>query len=330
MAFAAFKVERDGDAISAGVAEVDEAELGQDPVTIEVAWSALNYKDAMVTEPGNRVARLNPLIPGVDLAGRVVDSADPAVPVGTEVIVHGYDLGVAHHGGFAELARVPSEWVVPLPAGLSAREAMTVGTAGFTAARSLDRLRQGGVGPDSGPILVTGASGGVGSMAVALLAHVGYEVTASTGKADEHAYLRDLGATTVIGREELALDPGRVLGPETWAGAVDCVGGATLGSVLRTLRYGAVVAASGLTGGSGIDTTVFPFIVRNVTLAGVDSVLTPLAERRATWQRIATEFPRRALERIGSVEIGLDGLAGALADLLAAKVRGRVLLRPGS
>jgi acrylyl-CoA reductase (NADPH) len=325
--FAAFVVTRTDRGVEAGVTTLTDTDLPDGEVTVRVEWSAINYKDGMVTRPGNRVARISPLIPGVDLAGTVVASADPSVSPGQKVIVHGYDLGVARHGGFAELARVPVAWVVPLPDGLSPRQAATIGTAGFTAALSLERLEQLGLEPASGPVLVTGASGGVGSMAVALLAARGYQVVASTGKSAEHPYLQALGASDVVGRD-LDEAPERTLGPERWAGAVDCVGGATLRAVLRSLRYGAAVAASGLTGGATFESSVHPFIVRSVSLLGIDTVNTPLADRRRIWQDLAGAYPEALLEEMVAGEIGLDGLATELERILAGGVRGRVLVDP--
>ncbi|MHB1711141.1 MAG: acrylyl-CoA reductase family protein [Acidimicrobiales bacterium] len=324
--FSAFVVERVGDTVDQGVRSLTTEDLPDGDVLIRVDFSAVNYKDGMVTLPGNRVARISPLVPGVDLVGRVVTSA--AGDAGQSVIVHGYDLGVAHHGGFSRYARVPAEWVVPLPAGLSARRAATVGTAGFTAALSLGRLERHGLRPGDGPVLVTGASGGVGSMAVALLAARGYHVVASTGKASEHAYLRRLGAAEIIGRDDVVDGPDRALGPERWAGAVDCVGGGTLRDVLRTVRYGGAVASSGLTGGNALETSVYPFIVRGVALLGIDSVQTPIAERRAVWRQLARSYSDDLLDDVVAEEIGLEGLPDALSAILAATVRGRILVRP--
>jgi acrylyl-CoA reductase (NADPH) len=324
----AFVVERDGDRIETGVRVLDTGLLGSDAVTIRVEWSAVNYKDAMVTQPGNRVTRLSPLIPGVDLAGTVLASSDPSVGVGSQVLVHGYDLGVAHHGGFAQLARVPAEWVVPLPAGLTVRQAATIGTAGFTAALSLARLETLGLAAGDGPVLVTGATGGVGSMAVALLAAAGYEVVASTGTPTERDYLIGLGASEVIDRDALVSAPERTLGPERWAGAIDCVGGATLTAVLRTLRYGAAVAASGLTGGTSIESSVYPFIVRSVSLIGIDTVATPIDERRRVWARMVTAFPAGPLDDMVADEVGLDQLTPVLERVLAGGTRGRTLVDP--
>lgn len=327
MTFRAFVMSKTDNGIDTGVQELGEEQLDPGEVTIDVGWSGLNYKDAMVAQPGNRVARKSPLIPGVDLAGTVVTSDAADLAPGTPVVVHGYDLGVAHHGGFAEKARVPAGWVVPLPAGLDARQAMAIGTAGFTAFVSVRKLRSTGLAPGDGPVLVTGASGGVGSISVALLASQGFEVVASSGKQGEHDYLRELGATQVVGRD-LGLEPDkRVLGPERWAGAVDCVGGATLAAILRTLRYGGAVAASGLTGGTEVATTVYPFIIRDVALLGVDSVLTPIATRREVWDEMASALPGDLADSIVAREISLDELDGALRDQIESKVRGRVLLR---
>ncbi|HTX62771.1 MAG TPA: acryloyl-CoA reductase [Acidimicrobiales bacterium] len=329
MPFLAFLATRADESVQTSVEELDDAELPDGDVLVDVEWSAVNYKDAMVTTPGNRVARRSPLVPGVDLAGRVLESTDPTIPTGTNVLVHGYDLGVAQHGGFAARARVPASWVVPLPDGLTTRRAAAIGTAGFTAVLSLDKLQQAGLRPGVGPVLVTGASGGVGSMAVAALAGQGYEVVASTGKQAEHGYLRELGASEVVGRDGVA-DAGRVLASERWAGAVDCVGGETLSAVLRALRYGGAVAASGLTAGSSLETTVYPFIVRGVSLLGVDSVQTPIEERRRIWATIEEVLPGPTVDSMVAKEVALGELRGVLDDVLAAKVRGRVLVRPAT
>jgi acrylyl-CoA reductase (NADPH) len=328
-AFVVTRVGADGEGVESEVRTLTTDDLPDGGVNIAVDWSAVNYKDGMVSRPGNRVARITPLVPGVDLVGTVTASTEPSIPPGRRVIVHGYDLGVAHHGGFSERARVPAEWVVPLPDGLDPRQAATIGTAGFTAALSVDRLERRGLRAGAGPVLVTGASGGVGSMAVALLATRGYEVVASTGKAAEAAYLRGLGASEVIERGELLEPSGRTLGPERWAGAVDCVGGPTLAAVLRTLRYGAAVAASGLTGGASFESTVYPFIVRDATLIGVDSVLTPIDERRRVWGGMAAAFPPGLLEDMVRDTVGLEGLAEALDRIVAGGARGRTLVRPG-
>ncbi len=302
--------------------------FGDDAVDVRVEWSCINFKDGLATTEGGRVARLDPLVPGVDLAGTVVGSRDPEVALGQRVIVHGYDLGVAHHGGFAEFARVPAEWIVPVPDGLDARTAMLVGTAGYTAALSVEALERQGLQPGDGPVLVTGATGGVGSMAVGMLAARGYEVVASTGKVDEGEWLRTLGASDVIDRRDLTPDNPRPLSEERWAGAVDCVGGPTLAHVLRTMRAGSSVAASGLTGGAGLPTTVHPFILRGVNLLGIESVWTPMVVRRRVWARIATDLRPSWLSTIDADVVGLDALPAELDRILAGGMRGRVLVDP--
>lgn len=328
MPWSAFVATRHDESMETAVQRLDDAELPDGDVLVDVEWSAVNYKDAMVTVAGNRVARRSPLVPGVDLSGIVASSTVPDVPVGAEVLVHGYGLGVERHGGFADRASVPGDWVVVLPEGLTPRRAAAIGTAGFTAVLSLHKLRSAGVTPTRGQVLVTGASGGVGSMAVAALARQGYEVVASTGKESEHAYLHELGAARVVGRDEVVGDDGRVLGKERWAGAVDCVGGETLAAVLRTLRYGGAVAASGLTGGTGLSTSVYPFIVRGIDLLGVDSVQTPIEARRDIWQTIGDILSGDVVDSIVAREVGLAELEDVLRDVLAGRVRGRVLVRP--
>jgi acrylyl-CoA reductase (NADPH) len=303
-------------------------QLGDGNVLVRVRYSGVNFKDGLATSETGRVARIDPLIAGVDLAGEVVESSDPDVPVGSEVIVHGYDVGVAHHGGYAQLARVSSDWIVHMPTGLDSRTAMLVGTAGFTAALSVDALERAGLRPGDGPVLVTGATGGVGSMAVGMLAARGHEVVASTGKPAEAAWLRELGASEIIDRAELAAESAKPLERERWAAAVDCVGGRTLAHILRTLRYGASVAASGLTGGSDLPTTVLPFILRNVSLLGIDSVQTPIGPRRAMWERIATDLKPTWLDTIDARVVGLGELSPELDRILAGGMTGRTLVDP--
>jgi acrylyl-CoA reductase (NADPH) len=327
MAFPAYLLTKVGDLIRSEVTELSVEDLPPGEVLVAIDWSAVNYKDAMVTRPGNRVARRYPLVPGVELAGSVIESADLSLRPGQKVLVQGYDLGVAHHGGFAGCARVPAEWVVPLPDEVPPRTAAIIGIAGFTAVLSLHRLQVHGVTPESGPVLVTGASGGVGSTTVALLAHHGFEVVASTGKTDEHPYLQSLGASRVVGRA-FAPEDGRTLGPQLWGAVVDCVGGSALAEALRTTRYGGAVAASGLTGGNELATTVYPFIVRGVALLGIDTVETPIAERRALWAAMATEFPMDHSDAMVDKEIGLGELDNALKLVLEGGVRGRILVDP--
>jgi putative YhdH/YhfP family quinone oxidoreductase len=259
----------------------------------------------------------------VDLAGTVVEGEGE----GSDVIVHGHDLGVAHHGGFAEYARVPSEWVVPLPDGLSSRQAMALGTAGFTAGLSVQRLEEHGVEPGDGPVLVLGASGGVGSTAVGILAARGFEVVAATGKEDEADWLRELGASEVLSREETSEESKKPMESERWAAVVDPVGGKALAYALRTTKYGGAVAASGLTGGTSLETTVFPFILRGVALLGIDSAQTPIGDRIETWARIAGDLRPKHLD---AREIALDEVEGALSAILRGESRGRTIVRVGA
>jgi acrylyl-CoA reductase (NADPH) len=325
--FPAYVLSKTGEMIRPGVVQLSTADLPDGEVLIHVEWSVINFKDAMVTRPGNRVARTFPLVPGVELTGVVEESTSDEFAAGQRVLVQGYELGVSRHGGFAAYARVPADWVVPLPDALSSRNAAIIGLAGFTALLSLNRLVQHGTAPDDGPILVTGASGGVGSAAVAMVANAGFEVVASSGKSAEHDYLKDLGASRVVGRE-FTEDDGRTLGPQLWGGVVDCVGGMALAEALRTVRYGGAVAASGLTGGNNLATTVYPFIVRGVALLGIDTVATPIQERRALWADMAEAFPLEHCEEMVHEEIGLDGLTVVLDQVLDAAVRGRVLVSP--
>jgi acrylyl-CoA reductase (NADPH) len=313
--------------IDRGVSEFAAADLPPGEVEIRVGWSSVNFKDGLATRINGRVARIDPLIPGIDLAGEVVGSTDPGVPVGTNVLAHGYDLGVSRHGGYAEYQRVPAGWIVPLPDDLSPHEAMTIGTAGFTAAMSVVALEEHGLRPGDGPVLVTGASGGVGSTAVTLLAQRGHEVWAATGKPDEADRLRGLGAAGILGRDEVTAE-GKPLESERWAGAVDPVGAATLPYVLRTLRTGAAVAASGNASGPKLETTVFPFILRGVALLGMDSAQMPIDRRRSIWSRLATDLRPRSLGE-GVTEVTLDTLDEALDGILAGEARGRWVVRVG-
>lgn len=319
----AFVAEKTDDGVWRGVRDVDVPDEGD--VLIRVAYSSVNYKDALATIPKGGVARRSPLIPGIDLAGTVEQGA--GFEPGQAVLAHGYELGMSHHGGFAEYTRVPAGWVVPQPPGLSAREAMAIGTAGYTAALSILALERRGLSPADGPVLVTGATGGVGSVAVDILAGRGYEVVASSGKASAAEFLTARGAASVISREDVIGDAGRPLGKSQWAGAVDCVGGAVLGGVLRGLRYGAAVAASGNTGGIALDTTVLPFILRAAALLGIDSAQTPIGDRIETWMRIAGDLRPRHLDDVR--EITLDELDGALTAILAGEHTGRTIVRLG-
>jgi len=322
--FRAYVAERLDDRVERGVRDVNATDLEPGEVEIRVEWSSVNFKDGLATRFDGKVARISPLIPGIDLAGTVVASDAPDLPVGAAVLAHGYDLGVSRHGGYAEFQRVPADWVVPLH-GLTPREAAAVGTAGFTAAMSVAALEERGLTPADGPVLVTGASGGVGGTAVAILGERGYEVWAATGKDTEIDRLRALGATGFLTRDEVTAE-GRPLESERWAGAVDAVGGATLPYALRTLRRGAAVASSGNAGGPKLETTVFPFILRGNALLGIDSVVVPIDVRRQLWDRIGSDLRPRSLGA-NVTELTLDTLEEGLDGILAGEARGRWIVR---
>ena len=324
----AFTVGKVNDVWTRSVTDVAIDSLGAGDVLLAVEYSCINYKDGLASSEKGRVARIDPLIGGVDLAGRVVQSANPEFPVGSYAIAHGNDIGVSHHGGYSQFARIPADWLVAMPQNMTSKTAMMIGTAGFTAAESVDALERAGLRPGDGPVLVTGATGGVGSVAVGMLAKRGYEVVASTGKASSVDWLKCIGASSVIDRAETSAEHPKPLESERWAGAVDCVGGTTLAYVLRTLKYGAAVAASGLTGGSGLITTVLPFILRNISLLGIDSVQTPMPLRRSLWQRIDTDLRPQWLDTEVPEIIGLNDLPLQLDKILAGQMQGRVLVDP--
>lgn len=325
--FRAFIVNKEGEEFSAGIKEVHLNDLPEGEVTIRVAYSSVNYKDGLASIPNGKIVRSYPFIPGIDLAGTIVNSKDSRYHEGDEVIVTSYELGVSHFGGFSEYARVPADWIVPLPEGLTSKEAMIYGTAGFTAALSIDRLEKNGLRPDLGDVLVTGATGGVGSMAVAMLANKGYNVVASTGKESEHSFLRDLGAKEILSRSEILGDKILALGKQRWAAAVDPVGGKTLAAIASQLNYQGAVAVSGLTGGGEVPTTVYPYILRGVSILGVDSVYCPMETRKELWNRMATDLkPDHLLNTIGH-EITLDELPKALSSILEGKSKGRVVVK---
>ena len=329
MGYRAIVIDKQGEEFSVAVRELAESDLPAGDVTIAVEWSSINYKDGLALSANGRVVRSYPMVPGVDLAGTVRESKDSRFAPGDQVVVTGYDVGVAHPGGFAELARIPGDWVMPLPAGLTTKEAMALGTAGMTAALSVMALEHNGLRNGQGPVIVTGSTGGVGSTAVSMLAQLGYTVAASTGKTSEHAFLRELGATEILSREDVSAESNRPLDGERWAGAVDPVGGATTAYLVRTMKYGGSIALSGLTGGGAFATTVYPFILRGVNLLGIDSVSCPMAKRAEVWTRLATDLkPKGLLESI-AVETDLDGVRGVCAEILAGKVRGRTLVRIG-
>lgn len=313
---------------TAAIETLDATQLPTGSVTIDVERSSINYKDALVLAGRPGLVREHPHVPGIDLAGTVRHSEDPSVPVGLPVLVTGCWLGERHWGGMATRARVPAEWVVARPEGMDAQRAMAFGTAGFTAQLAVDALTRGGVRPEDGPVLVTGATGGVGSIAVALLADAGYEVDATTGSADDPAtvaLLTGLGARSVLPRDEASSAATRALGSARWAGAIDVAGGATLAGVLAQVRPRGVVAACGLADDATLATTVMPFIVRGITLTGIDSVLHPVAQRPDVWERLHRSVPEAVLESI-TTTVGLTGVVARAAELLERGVRGRTVV----
>ncbi len=310
------------DGISTEVGDVDEAELPEGDVTVDVDYSTVNYKDALAMVNGRPVVGSFPMVPGVDFAGTVVASDTTEWSAGDAVVLNGWGVGERRWGGLAERARVEGKWLVPQPAGLTARDCMVVGTAGYTAMLCVILLEEQGVTPESGAVLVTGATGGVGSVAVAVLSGLGYEVIAATGKATEEAYLRDLGATDVIDRAELA-GAVRPLAKQRWAGAVDNVGSVTLANVLAATAYGGTVVACGNAGGMDLPSSVAPFILRGVRLVGVESVMAPIELRRTAWARLATELPEGARESMAST-VGLAGAIDVAHSMLAGRTKGRI------
>lgn len=304
-----------------------EADLMDGDVTVAVEWSTVNYKDGLAVTGKGPVVRKFPMVPGIDFAGRVVSSAHAGFKAGDEVILNGFGVGEVHWGAYAGLARVKGDWLIKRPAGLSARHAMAIGTAGYTAMLSILALEDHGVTPAKGPVIVTGAAGGVGSVAVAVLSKLGYRVMASTGRVSEADYLKGLGATDIIDRAELSA-PGKPLGKERWFGAVDSVGSTTLANVLAQTQYGGTVAACGLAGGADLPTTVMPFILRGVTLAGIDSVMAPIARREQAYQRLVRDLDMAKLDAL-TTEIDFEAIPAAAADILAGKIRGRVVVKIG-
>ncbi len=326
--FRAFVAERLEERVERGVRDMSADDLPTGEVVIRVDWSGVNYKDGLATRFDGKVARISPLIPGIDLAGEVVSSDDLSISAGDPVLAHGYDLGVSRHGGYTEFQRVPAGWIVPLPANLSARDAMAIGTAGFTAAMSVAALEARGLEPGTGPVLVTGASGGVGSTGIGILAARGYEAWAATGKADEHDRLRSLGAAGFITREEMAAAP-KPLDSARWAGAIDAVGGPAMPYLLSTLMPGAGIASVGNAGGFAFSSTVLPFILRGVAVLGMNSVPVPIEERRALWNRLAGDYRPRGLGD-DVTEVTLETLDGALDAIVAGNARGRWVVRVGA
>lgn len=323
--FNAILIEKDEAGYRAGLAQLSDECLPEGDVTVRVAYSTLNYKDGLAITGKGPVVRSFPMVPGIDLAGTVEASSYPGIAAGDTVVLNGWGVGEGHWGGLAQRARLKGNWLVPLPTAFTPHQAMAIGTAGYTAMLCVLALERHGVTPEQGEILVTGAAGGVGSVAVAVLAKLGYRVVASTGRAEEGAYLTALGAAEVIDRAQFS-GPGKPLARERWAGAVDSVGSHTLANVCAGMKYRGTVAACGLAQGMDFPATVAPFILRGVTLAGVDSVMCPRADRLEAWTRLARDLDPAKLEIIGSREIGLAEAIPVAADILAGKVRGRVVV----
>ncbi|MFJ6414656.1 oxidoreductase [Terribacillus saccharophilus] len=327
--FKALIADKQGEDFSVQVKELAVDQLPEGEVLIKVHYSGVNYKDSLATIPNGNVVKSYPIVPGIDLAGEVVSSEDERFQPGDHVIATSYEIGVARHGGYSEYARVPADYIVPVPEGMTTREAMIIGTAGFTAALSVQRLLENGLDKENGPVLVTGATGGVGSFAVAILYKLGFEVEASTGKQEEHEYLKELGATRIISRDEVYDGNLKQIASQRWAAAVDPVGGEPLASVLSQLKYNGSAAVSGLTAGGKVPTSVFPFILRGINLLGIDSVYCPKPTRDKVWLQLATAFNPGDLERFVIEELTLEQLPEALPKLLQGHARGRYLVRIG-
>lgn len=324
--FQALLLEHDGARPEAVIRELTTSDLPPGEVLVEVRYSALNYKDGMILKGLGNLVQAYPHVPGIDLAGTVLESVDPRYRPGDRVLLTGFRVGEIHWGGYAQRARVQADWLVPQPAAYTARQAMAAGTAGFTAMLAIQALEEHGLEPAAGEVLVTGASGGVGSLTVLLLASLGHNVTAVTGHPENTSYLQTLGATSVLPRQALGSAPAKPLLGERWAGCVDTVGGDMLAHVLAGTAYGRSVAACGLAGGSELQTTVFPFLLRGVNLLGVDSVMYPQERRCNVWQRLATLLPGAQLDAITS-EVGLEALAESAERILNGDLRGRTVVR---
>ncbi|ABD05818.1 Alcohol dehydrogenase superfamily, zinc-containing [Rhodopseudomonas palustris HaA2] len=323
--FRAIRIDKADKGTTAALTQFDESELMDGDVTVAVEWSTLNYKDGLALTGKAPVVRRFPMIAGIDFAGTVLDSTHPDWKPGDKVVCNGWGMGETHLGAYAEKARVKGDWLVRLPDGLSARDAMAIGTAGYTAMLSVLALEKHGLTPKDGPVVVTGAAGGVGSVAIALLSKLGYHVIASTGRTSEEAYLRDLGAAEIIDRNELS-GPAKPLAKERWAGGIDSVGSTTLANLLSMTKYRGAIAACGLAAGMDLPGSVAPFILRGVCLYGIDSVMCPLPDRKQAWSRLAGDLDRAKLAEI-TREIPLDEVIGAGAKVLAGQVRGRIVVK---
>ena len=325
--FKAYVIDKAEKGTSGALTEFDEANLMDGDVTVRVEYSTVNYKDGLAVTGSAPVVRRFPMIAGIDLAGTVESSTNPNWKAGDKVILNGWGLGETHLGAYGEKARVKGDWLVRLPAGMSARDAMAIGTAGYTAMLAVMALERHGLKPESGPIVVTGAAGGVGSVAIAILAKLGFTVIASTGRAQEADYLKGLGASEILDRQELS-GPAKPLAKERWAGGIDSVGSTTLANLLSMTRYGGAIAACGLAGGMDLPGSVAPFILRGVCLYGIDSVMCPLPKRNEAWKRLEKDLDRQKLAAM-TTEIGLSELPDAAAKILKGQVRGRIVVKIG-
>ncbi len=323
--FKALVVDNAGGSVITAIQELDESLLPPGNVTVAVEYSTVNYKDGLVATGAGGLVKQYPHVPGIDFAGSVIKSEDPKYKTGDKVILTGWRVGEVRWGGLAQKAAVTGDWLIPMPQGLNSRQSMAIGTAGFTAMLAVMALEAQGLMPKSGEVLVTGAAGGVGSVATAVLAHRGYQVVASTGRSDAHEYLKGLGAATIIDRTMFADTAKRPLEGERWAACVDSVGGNTLARVLAQTKYGGSVAAVGLAGGSKLDHTVIPFLLRGISLLGIDSVMCPTSRRLEAWNRLQSDLPRTQLEAM-TTSARLDEVPRLAAEILKGRVRGRVVV----
>lgn len=324
--FKAFLIEEAEEGVNSSFKTIDIADLDPGGVLIKTAYSSVNFKDALAATGAGKIIRRFPCVGGIDLSGVVVESSSDEFKVGQEVIATSYDIGVAHHGGYAEYCRVPAKWVVPMPAGLDLFSSMALGTAGFTAGLAVERMEHNGLNPDAGPVLVNGATGGVGGIAIDILSALGYDVTAMTGKPDQSDYLKSLGAAEILDTASLDLAKIRPLGRETWAGVVDNLGGDILSWLASTVKVGGAIASIGLAASFKFNTTVMPYILRGVTLAGIDSVNAEMEVRRKVWGRLATDMKPKNLDKIVTT-VAFDDLPATFEAVMQAKMRGRSVVK---
>ena len=324
--FKAFLIEEAEEGVNSSFKTIDTADLDPGEALIKTAYSSVNFKDALAATGAGKIIRRFPCVGGIDLSGVVVESSSDEFKVGQEVIATSYDIGVAHHGGYAEYCRVPAKWVVPMPAGLDLFSSMALGTAGFTAGLAVERMEHNGLNPDAGPVLVNGATGGVGGIAIDILSALGYDVTAMTGKPDQSDYLKSLGAAEILDTASLDLAKIRPLGRETWAGVVDNLGGDILSWLASTVKVGGAIASIGLAASFKFNTTVMPYILRGVTLAGIDSVNAEMEVRRKVWGRLATDMKPKNLDKIVTT-VAFDDLPATFEAVMQAKMRGRSVVK---